>query len=125
MHWGGLGNPPCNLPTNVVTVTPHGGRGGLHHKTVPQYHSVNQLRHLVKIFFGAFGAWYFLCFLGQVTVPPQGGGLQKGGGLQEGGGGGSTLLLVFGCVTLRPLCWCLFWVLLQEKWGETCVHPAV
>ena len=40
--------PPCNLPTNVVTVRPQGGRGGhevtfppggggggLHHKTVP------------------------------------------------------------------------------------------
>ena len=41
-------------------------------------YSANQLRRLVKIFFGAFGAWYFLYFLGQVTVPPQGreGGLQ-------------------------------------------------
>ena len=50
-------NPPtCNLPTNVVTVPPlGGGGGGLHHKTVPQYHSVNQLRRLwrvVKISFG-------------------------------------------------------------------------
>ena len=26
--------PPCNLPTNVVTVLPLGG-GGFHHKTVP------------------------------------------------------------------------------------------
>ena len=24
----------------------------------------------MKIFFGAFGGWYFLYFLGHVTVPP-------------------------------------------------------
>ena len=33
-----------------------------------------------KVFFGAFSASCFLCFLGQVTVPPKGGGGCKGGG---------------------------------------------
>ena len=43
----------------------------------------NHLRRLVKIFFGAFGAWYFLCFLGQVPVPPP---LPEGGGEIAKGG---------------------------------------
>ena len=69
-----------------------GGAGGPHHKSVPQYHSVNQLRllrRLVKFFFCAFGAWYFLCFLGHMTVPHLlggGGALQEGGGACRGGG---------------------------------------
>ena len=47
---------------------------------------MKQLQRLVKIFFGAFGAWYFLCFLGRVAVPPQGGGvIAKGGGGLQGG----------------------------------------
>ena len=33
-----------------------GGGGGAHQISVPQYHSVNQLRRRVKIFFGGFGA---------------------------------------------------------------------
>ena len=43
---------------------------GLHHSTVPQYHSVNQLRRLwrlEKIFFGAFGAQYFF-FVLRLTI---------------------------------------------------------
>ena len=35
----------------------------------------------IEFFFGAFGTQYFPCFLGQMTIPPQG-----GGGLQRGGG---------------------------------------
>ena len=38
-----------------------------------------------KVFLGAFGVYYFRCFLGQMMVP-----LQAGGG---GGGGGKRLLL--------------------------------
>ena len=33
------------------------------------------------MFFVALGTWCFLCFLGQVTVPP----MRGGGGLQEVG----------------------------------------
>ena len=40
------------------------------------------LRLRLPIFFGAFGAWYSLCFSGQVTVSPQ-----RGGGDCKGGGG--------------------------------------
>ena len=57
-----------STPRPPVRPVPHMGEGGgLHRKTVPQYHSVNQLRRLrclVKIFSGAFGAYHFLCFLG-------------------------------------------------------------
>ena len=41
---------------------------------------LQQFRYNLKKIF--FSAQYFLCFLGQLTVPPpQGGGLQKGGGV--------------------------------------------
>ena len=55
--------PPAISPLLSGRFPPKGGGGGtvmkspttgeLHHKSIPQYH--NRL-HLVKIFFGAFGA---------------------------------------------------------------------
>ena len=65
--------------------------------------------NLKKILFGAFGAWYFLCFLGQVTVPPPRGiggaiiiqtatvlvfeRICYGQGNSKGGGGDKRLLM--------------------------------
>ena len=90
---------PCNLAPFVRPVSPHGGGvmkwrspphgggGGMAPQISTIVSQCNELRCVVKIFFGAFGAWYFPCFLGQVTVTPPrgGGGLQGGGALQWGG----------------------------------------
>ena len=57
------GRFPPMWGSHKVTFPPwgggEGGGGGLHHKILPKYHNVNQLRRLqglVKILFGAFGA---------------------------------------------------------------------
>ena len=54
-----------------------GGRGGgLHHTMVAL--KLQQFQLNFKIFFGAFGTQYFLCFFVKVTVPR--GGVARGGG---------------------------------------------
>ena len=58
----------------------HEGGGGSPSEGPPQ----PQFQCHLQFFFGAFGAQCFLCFLGQVTVPPIGGG----GGIAKWGGGG-------------------------------------
>ena len=93
-------NPAYDYPPPPLAISPllsgrfppfGGGGGGAHHKSVPWYHSVNQLRRLAKIFFGALGAWYFLYFLGQGDGPPPlgegGGGHFKGWEMSSGGRG--------------------------------------
>ena len=87
---GGYLTPPCNLPTNVVAVPPHGGGGqtrsdgspwgggGLHHKTVPYYHSVHQLRRVRRQVFP-------MLFGPSDRSPPMGGGGLQRGGITKGG----------------------------------------
>ena len=55
-----------------------GWGGGIARVFPPPISSITQR----KPFFGAFSAWHFLCFLGQVTVSRGG-----GGGIARGGGG--------------------------------------
>ena len=74
--------PPANPPPLTSGRSPPWGGGG-HQAMVPPPPKPQFQR---KIF---FGAWCFLYFLGQVTVPPmRGGGIAKGGGITRGGGGG-------------------------------------
>ena len=92
--------------------------GGGHQVTVPLNPSPSAAQR--NFSFGVFGAWYFLCFLDQVTVL-RGGGFAKGGGLQEGRGvphhimGGKCLFLslyrfIMGCLQ-------------SQGWAEPTVSP--
>ena len=73
-------HPPRNFPPECATVSWGGGDG---HQVTPPPNSGFTWR---QFSFGAFGAWYFIYFLGQVTVSRGGGGLQRGGGCISGGG---------------------------------------
>ena len=88
--WLPTTRPPCNPPPNITPVAPKGGKGGRSSDGPPQFQcnlKKNFLRRLV-----------FLCFLGQVTVPPWGGGGHcKGGGLQKGGGGVDASYYLLDC----------------------------
>ena len=79
--------PPCNPLPFVRLVTPLGGGGFTTRRTiVSQCKSASPPSAPCKKFL--WRLWHFLCFLGQVTVPPpRGGGVARGGEIARGGGG--------------------------------------
>ena len=81
--------PPLVISHQCRDGSPPRG-GGLHHETVPKYHSVNQLWYLWRLVFS-------MLFGPIDRSPPGGGGICKGGTLQ--GGRKASLLLVTVYVT--------------------------